>query len=184
MSRGKLPATTTIDTCTEVLNTYRLSDAEILVSRAEAHLLNDDYQAALADYQRAHESEDSSRVREGIKRVQKLIKQSKKRDYYKILGVRRTANKAEILRAYRKMAVKWHPDKYQDDDKKRAERMFIDIAAAKEVLTDQGKRAKFDAGEDPLDASEQAQQHHHPFHGFNPFGAGNEQGFNFRFHFN
>jgi DnaJ family protein C protein 3 len=45
------------------------------------------------------------------------------------------------------------------------------------------KRAKFDAGEDPLDAEEQAQQHN-PFQGFNPFGAGNGQGFTFRFHFN
>jgi DnaJ family protein C protein 3 len=46
------------------------------------------------------------------------------------------------------------------------------------------KRAKFDAGEDPLDADQQAQQHN-PFHGgFNPFGGGNGQGFNFRFHFN
>ena len=45
------------------------------------------------------------------------------------------------------------------------------------------KRAKFDAGDDPLDAEEQAQQHN-PFHGFNPFGGGNGQGFNFRFHFN
>ena len=44
------------------------------------------------------------------------------------------------------------------------------------------KRAKFDAGDDPLDAEEQAQQHHQ--HGFNPFGAGNGQGFSFRFHFN
>jgi DnaJ family protein C protein 3 len=138
MSRGKSPAAETIQTCTEILDKYQVSDAEILVSRAEAHILNEDYDKALADYQRAHESEDSSRVQDGIKRVQKLIKQSKKRDYYKILGVRRSANKAEVLRAYRKLAVKWHPDKYDAADKKKAEKMFIDIAAAKEVLTDPG----------------------------------------------
>jgi len=138
MSRGKSPAKDTIQKCTEVIDTYHVSDAEILVSRAEAHILNENYEAALADFQLAHESEDSNRVNDGIKRVQKLIKQSKKRDYYKILGVRRTANKAEILRAYRKLAIKWHPDKYEGDDKKKAEKMFIDIAAAKEVLTDQG----------------------------------------------
>ncbi len=138
MSRGKSPAKETIQTCTEVLDTYHVSDAEILVSRAEAYILNEDYDAALNDYQRAHESEDTNRIHDGIKRVQKLIKQSKKRDYYKILGVRRAANKAEILRAYRKLAIKWHPDKYEGDDKKKAEKMFIDIAAAKEVLTDPG----------------------------------------------
>lgn len=138
MSRGKSPAKETIQTCTEVLETYHVSDAEVLVSRAEAHILNEDLEAALADYQRANEHEDSSRVQDGIKRVQKLIKQAKKRDYYKILGVRRNANKAEILRAFRKLAIKWHPDKYEGDDKKKAEKMFIDIAAAKEVLTDPG----------------------------------------------
>lgn len=183
MSRGKFPAKETIDICSEVLDKYGTSDAEILVSRAEAHILNEDYEKALADFQRAHESEDSNRIHEGIKRVQKLIKQAKKRDYYKILGVRRSANKPEVLKAYRKLAIKWHPDKYEGEDKKKAEKMFIDIAAAKEVLTDPEKRAKFDAGDDPLDAEEQAQQHN-PFHGFNPFGSGNGQGFTFRFHFN
>ncbi|CAF4836228.1 unnamed protein product, partial [Rotaria socialis] len=84
---------------------------------------------------------------------------------------------------YRKLAIKWHPDKYEGDDKKKAEKMFIDIASAKEVLTDQEKRARFDAGDDPLDAEEQAQQRN-PYHGFNPFGGGNDQGFTFRFHFN
>ena len=138
MSRGKSPAKDTIKKCTEVLDTYRTSDAELLVSRAEAYILNEEYEQALVDYQRAHETEDSNRVQDGLKRVQKLIKQSKKRDYYKILSVRRTANKAEVLRAYRKLAVKWHPDKYEGEDKKRAEKMFIDIAAAKEVLTDPG----------------------------------------------
>ncbi|CAF1577532.1 unnamed protein product [Rotaria sp. Silwood1] len=183
MSRGKFPAIDTIKLCTEVLDTYHTTDAEILISRAEAYILNENYEAALNDFKHAHEIEDSNRVHDGIKRVEKLIKQSKKRDYYKILGVRRTANKAEILKAYRKLAIKWHPDKYEGDDKKKAEKMFIDIAAAKEVLTDQEKRARFDAGDDPLDAEEQAQQHN-PFHGFNPFGSGNGQGFTFRFHFN
>lgn len=42
------------------------------------------------------------------------------------------------MKAYRKKAAKWHPDKYEGDDKAHAEKMFIDIAAAKEVLTDPG----------------------------------------------
>ena len=51
----------------------------------------------------------------------------------------RTARKSEIVKAYRKLAVKWHPDRYRDElEKKKAERMFIDIAAAKEVLSDPG----------------------------------------------
>ena len=57
--------------------------------------------------------------------------------------VRRTARKKEILKAYRKLAMKWHPDKYEaEEDKKKAEKIFMDIAAAKEVLTDPGKLSK------------------------------------------
>jgi DnaJ family protein C protein 3 len=70
-----------------------------------------------------------------------LLKQSKKRDYYKILGVRRNANKQQINKAYRKLAQQWHPDNFRDDEeKKRAQEKFIDIAAAKDVLTDPEKR--------------------------------------------
>ena len=51
----------------------------------------------------------------------------------------RNAKKKQILKAYRKLAIQWHPDKYEGDDKKHAEKVFMDIAAAKEVLTDPGK---------------------------------------------
>ena len=53
--------------------------------------------------------------------------------------VHRTATKSEISKAYRKLARKWHPDAYDGKDQEHAEKMFIDIAAAKEVLTDPGK---------------------------------------------
>jgi len=42
------------------------------------------------------------------------------------------------MKAYRKLAAQWHPDQYNGNDKQKAEKMFIDIAAAKEVLTDPG----------------------------------------------
>lgn len=42
------------------------------------------------------------------------------------------------MKAYRKVAAKWHPDNYNGEEKKMAEKKFIDIAAAKEVLTDPG----------------------------------------------
>lgn len=52
----------------------------------------------------------------------------------------RTAQKKEIIRAYRKLAQQWHPDNFQDpEEKKKAEKKFIDIAQAKEVLTDPGR---------------------------------------------
>ena len=43
------------------------------------------------------------------------------------------------MKAYRKLAQEWHPDKYNGNDKDKATKMFMDIAAAKEVLSDPGK---------------------------------------------
>ena len=61
--------------------------------------------------------------------LEKRQKQASKRDYYKILGVRRNAGKKEINKSYRKLAQKWHPDNFQDEEeKKKAEKKFMDIA--------------------------------------------------------
>lgn len=51
----------------------------------------------------------------------------------------RSANKEEIIHAYRQQAKKWHPDKYRKDwEKRKAGKRFIDITSAKQVLTDPG----------------------------------------------
>lgn len=65
-----------------------------------------------------------------------------KRDYYEILGVSKTADAAEIKKAYRKVALKFHPDRNPDD--KQAEENFKEAAEAYEVLSDENKRARYD----------------------------------------
>jgi molecular chaperone DnaJ len=65
-----------------------------------------------------------------------------KRDYYEILGVGRNASGEEIKRAYRKLAVKFHPDKNPDDA--RAEEKFKELGEAYDVLMDEEKRAAYD----------------------------------------
>ncbi|KAK7102292.1 dnaJ homolog subfamily B member 9-like isoform X2 [Littorina saxatilis] len=62
-------------------------------------------------------------------------------DYYKILGVSRTASDKEIKKAFRKLAVKYHPDKNKE---KGAEEKFMEIAQAYEVLSDKEKRKQYD----------------------------------------
>lgn len=90
--------------------------------------------SAIHDYKSALEiNEHDQRAKDGLLKAQRLQKQAERRDYYKILGVKRTATKQEIIKAYRKAAQKWHPDNFKDDEKKIAENKFIDIAAAKEV---------------------------------------------------
>lgn len=65
-----------------------------------------------------------------------------KRDYYEVLGVGKTAEKSEIKKAYRKLAVKFHPDKNAGD--KTAEDKFKEIGEAYEVLANEDKRAAYD----------------------------------------
>ena len=65
------------------------------------------------------------------------------KDYYKILGVEKSATKEEISKAFRKLALKYHPDKNPND--KAAEEKFKEITEAHEVLSDPEKRKKYDA---------------------------------------
>lgn len=65
-----------------------------------------------------------------------------KRDYYEVLGVSKTATDDEIKKAYRKMALKYHPDKNPDD--KEAEEKFKEAAEAYDVLSNADKRARYD----------------------------------------
>ncbi|XP_028992533.1 dnaJ homolog subfamily B member 2 [Betta splendens] len=64
-------------------------------------------------------------------------------DYYNILGVSKTASQDDIKKAYRKLALKWHPDK-NPDNKEEAEKKFKEVAEAYEVLSDKSKRDAYD----------------------------------------
>ncbi|MCH7729637.1 MAG: DnaJ domain-containing protein, partial [Planctomycetes bacterium] len=65
-----------------------------------------------------------------------------KRDYYQVLGVDHNASEREISTAYRKLAIKYHPDSHPDDE--QATGKFKEAAEAYEVLSDPDKRARYD----------------------------------------
>nr|AZL94182.1 DJP1-like protein [Cardiosporidium cionae] len=88
------------------------------------------------------------------------------KDFYKILGVSKTATDAELKKAYRTLALKWHPDKHADPhEKQQAEVKFKDISEAFDVLSDKEKRRTFDSG------GEEALK----------IGGGSSAGFSFRY---
>lgn len=83
------------------------------------------------------------------------------RDPYLVLGVSKSADMAEIKKAFRKLAKKFHPDQSKDP---KAKEKFAEISAAYETVGDEKKRAAFDRGE--IDAEGKPR-----FHGFEGFGA-------------
>ncbi|TYJ19008.1 hypothetical protein E1A91_A09G161700v1 [Gossypium mustelinum] len=161
--------------CSEALNI----DGELLealVQRGEAKLLTEDWEGAVDDLKSAaQKSPQDMNIREALMRAEKALKMSKRKDWYKILGVSKTSSVAEIKRAYKKLALQWHPDK-NVDNREEAEAQFREIAAAYEVLGDDEKRAKYDRGEDIEDMGMGGG-------GFNPFGGGGGGGQQFTFTF-
>lgn len=77
-----------------------------------------------------------------------------KKDYYDILGVSKSAEQAEIKIAFRRLAMKYHPDKHQGDNNKEAEEKFKEIKEAYDVLSNNEKRQAYDRfGHDGVNAT-------------------------------
>ncbi|XP_062117158.1 dnaJ protein P58IPK homolog [Humulus lupulus] len=145
---------------------------EALVQRGEAKLLTEDWEGAVEDLKSAaQQSSQDMNIREAYMRAEKALKMSKRKDWYKILGVSKTAAVSEIKRAYKKLALQWHPDK-NVDNREEAEAKFREIAAAYEVLGDEDKRTRYDRGEDLEDMGMGGGG---GGGGFNPFGGGGQQ---------
>jgi len=97
---------------------------------------------------------------------------SSQKDYYAILGVKKTATKEEIRKAYKKLAIKWHPDK-NAKNKKEAEEKFKEISEAYNTLSDPEKKKEYDSGG--------SSAYNYANAGFNSdfFKTGNDFGFGF-----
>ncbi len=99
-----------------------------------------------------------------------------KRDYYEVLGIQKSASADEIKKAFRKLAVKYHPDKEGGDEAK-----FKEANEAYEVLKDSQKRQRYDQFGHAGVGGSAGGAGGNPFEGFQGFGGQGAQGFNFDF---
>lgn len=169
-------------------------DIDALLARAEIYITQEQLEDAKTDYNLVLQKEPhNNEAREGLGRIERLLKKLSRRDYYEILGISRRASIQDIERAYRKLVRTSHPDHFQDPEKiKVANKKLQNLNDARSVLTDPEKRKRFDEGYDPLDPEDQqgsdGNQHFNgdqgssffsSFQGQNPFGGNG--GFSFTF---
>lgn len=150
--------------------------------RAKALQETEEYEAAVHELEAAKEAKpDKNDIVDPLLRQAQIdLRRSKTKDYYKVLGVARDADERQIKSAWRKLSVKFHPDKAHTHGltKEDAERKMQQINEAYEVLSDPELRARFDRGDDP-----NSQERQNPFQqGGSPFmfQQGGQQ-FHFKF---
>jgi DnaJ family protein C protein 7 len=123
-----------IQDCTEAL---RLDPGYVkaMKVRAKANAGADNWEDAVRDYKSVAENNPSEKgIAEEIRRAEFELKKSQRKDYYKILGVGKDASETEIKKAYRKMAIQYHPDKNRDGE--AGDEKFKEIGEAYETLID------------------------------------------------
>jgi DnaJ family protein C protein 7 len=123
--------------------------------RASVNTRLKEYQNAVRDYHEASTREpDSKELKEALKQAQKQLKESEKKDYYKILGVERNATEYEISKSYKKLAMLYHPDRHSTkpkEEQEEAARKMQEINEANDTLSDAKKRQRYDSGADDHD---------------------------------
>ncbi|KAJ3245019.1 hypothetical protein HDU78_010074 [Chytriomyces hyalinus] len=140
--------------------------------RADSNLKLEAYDKSVQDYHVCAEIKPEDReIANALRRAQKAEKTAKRKDYYKILGVDKSADEGAIKKAYRKMALQYHPDKQAslpEEERHDSDAKFKEISEAYSVLSDPQKKQMFDSGMD-IDGSSASGG----MNG-NPFGGGGE----------
>lgn len=122
-----------------------------LLRRASCYTDLGDYEEAVRDYEKVCKLNKSREHKKLLQDAKLALKKSKRKDYYKILGVDKNASDADIKKAYRKQALLLHPDRHAnetEDKKKEQEKKFKELGEAYGILSDPKKKARYDSGQD------------------------------------
>jgi len=127
------------------------SYAKAFVKRAEIRMEMEEYEEAVKDFKQAKQLDPSmSGLNQRIQEAELERKKAARKDYYKILELPKDCPEDDIRKAYKKLALKWHPDKngQNEDALKIAEAKFKEISEAYAVLSDPQKKRRYDSGAD------------------------------------
>lgn len=139
-----------------------------ILKRAKIHLDEERFDEAIADYEKAGEMDPSDMsIKQQLKDAKLEKKKAARVNYYKILEVPKDVNEVDLRKAYKKMALKFHPDRCQGEEaKKEAEIKFKLVGEAFAVLNDPKKRQRYDSGYDLEEINQGGGGGGHP--GFDP----------------
>ncbi|XP_029649856.1 dnaJ homolog subfamily C member 7 isoform X1 [Octopus sinensis] len=139
-----------VEDCTKAIE---LDDYYIkaYLRRAKSYSDLEKYEEAVRDYEQIYKLDKSKENKQLLADAKLTLKKSKRKDYYKILGVNKTATDEEIKKAYKKRALIHHPDRHSHDNpevQKSEEAKFKEVGEAFNVLSDSKKRCRYDNGFD------------------------------------
>lgn len=136
--------------CNEAL---KLNDGYVKAykKRAACYQNLDMHDEAVRDFEKIKQLEPTQQAAQDVRQAKQKQKMAARKDYYKILGISKDANQNEIKKAYRKQAMKHHPDRHSagtEEDKIEAEKKFKDVNESFSVLSDETKKSRYDNGQD------------------------------------
>lgn len=154
--------------CTSTINA-NANYLKAFLLRAKCYNNMENYEESVKDYEAALKIEKTNEIRQLLRDAKTALKRSKRKDYYKILGIDRNASDEEIKKAYRKRALVHHPDRHasaSEEEKREQEKKFKELGEAYAILSDPQKKCRFDNGQDMDDVEFDPSQMYRQFFHF------------------